>query len=249
MSFLNKKTKQSPDGMTLGQHLAEVRRRFMISIGAVVAFGFVAWFQYGRIIKFLQHPYCRVASITHEQCKFLMSNPLDGLSLHIKIAFFGGLVLALPVLFFQAWRFITPGLRKQEKRYVVPFVIASILFFLGGATMAYFSFERALEFLQQIGGSSLQAFYNPNQYFSLILLMMFVFGVTFEFPVVLVALQLAGVVTPKQLLSWWRYALIGITAAAAIFTPSGDPVSMFALVIPLTIFYFFSIAIGKIARK
>ena len=79
--------------------------------------------------------------------------------------------------------------------------------------------------------------------------MMFLFGATFEFPVILVALQLARVITPKQLLAWWRWAVISITLAAAIFTPSGDPLSMLALAIPLTAFYFLSILIGKLARR
>jgi sec-independent protein translocase protein TatC len=91
--------------------------------------------------------------------------------------------------------------------------------------------------------------YNPNQYLSLFLLMMFIFGVTFEFPVVLVALEVVGIVTPKQLLHYWRYALIGITIASAVFTPSGDPLSMMALALPLTVFYFIAIGVGKLLKK
>jgi sec-independent protein translocase protein TatC len=115
--------------------------------------------------------------------------------------------------------------------------------------VAYFSFGHAISFLESIGGKSLITEYNPNQYLTLFLLMMFVFGVTFEFPVVLVALELVGVVTPMQLLKAWRYALIAITVASAVFTPSGDPLSMMALAIPLTVFYFLAIGIGKLFRK
>ena len=79
--------------------------------------------------------------------------------------------------------------------------------------------------------------------------MMFIFGLTFEFPVILVALELANVITPQQLLKQWRYALIAIFAAAAILTPSGDPISMFGMVVPLTFFYFLAILVGKIAKK
>ena len=87
------------------------------------------------------------------------------------------------------------------------------------------------------------------QYLSLILLMMFVFGITFEFPVVLVALELAGIVTPRQLLHAWRYAIIAITITSAVITPSGDPLSMMVLAVPLTIFYFTAIAVGKLCKK
>ena len=128
-------------------------------------------------------------------------------------------------------------------------VAVSILFFASGVAVAYFSFGHAIKFLQAIGGSSLLTEYNPNQYLTLFLLMMFIFGITFEFPVVLVALQMAGIVKPQQLLHAWRYALIAITVASALITPSGDPLSMLALALPLTAFYFLAIGVGKLMRK
>ena len=115
--------------------------------------------------------------------------------------------------------------------------------------VAYFSFAHAIQFLESIGGKTLLTEYNPNQYLTLFLLMMFIFGVTFEFPVVLVALELVNIVTPKQLLHYWRYALIAITIASAVFTPSGDPLSMLALALPLTVFYFLAIGVGKLLKK
>jgi sec-independent protein translocase protein TatC len=154
-----------------------------------------------------------------------------------------------PIIFFQAWRFITPGLKDRERKYAVPFVFASLLFFLGGCAMAYFSFEHALQFLISVGGSSLEVRYNPNQYLSLIIMMMFFFGLAFEFPVVLVSMELAGAVRPVTLLKGWRWAIIAIASVSAIFTPSGDPLSMMLLMIPLIVFYFASIAVGKLAGK
>jgi len=232
--------------MTLAEHLAEARHRFLVSTIAVVLLGVGAFLIYPQILHLLQQPYCHAVP---KHCAFYVTNPLDGLTLRIKIAFFGGLLFASPVLFWQVWRFITPGFKATERRYAVPFVLFSIVFFLAGVVLAYFSFGHALSFLQSIGGRSLTSIYNPNQYLSLFLLMMFIFGVTFEFPVVLVAIELAGLVTPRQLLRSWRYALIGITVAAAVFTPSGDPLSMMALVVPLTAFYFMAIGIGKLFKK
>ncbi len=229
--------------MTLAEHLAEARHRFMVATGAILVLGVAAFIFYPQILHVLTEPYCRARP---GHCNFLVTNPLDGLTLRIKIGFFGGLLLASPIVFWQVWRFITPGLKATERRYAVPFVAASVLFFAGGVVIAFFSFGHALRFLQSIGGHTLVSYYNPNQYLSLFLLMMFIFGITFEFPVVLVALELAHLVTPRQLLKSWRYALIGITIVAAVFTPSGDPLSMFALALPLTAFYFLSIAVGKL---
>lgn len=232
--------------MTLAEHLAEARRRFLISSASVIILGVVAFLIYPQILHILQRPYC---AATPNHCQFLVTNPLDGLTLRVKIAFFGGLLFSSPVLFWQTWRFITPGLKAKERRYAIPFVAFSILFFMGGVVVAYFSFGHAISFLESIGGKSLVTFYNPNQYLTLFLLMMFIFGVTFEFPVVLVAIELAGIVTPAQLLKSWRYAVIAITVAAAVFTPSGDPLSMMALAVPLIVFYFLSIGLGKLMKR
>lgn len=232
--------------MTLAQHLAEVRHRFLVVIVAVAALGVLAFIFYPQILRFLQQPYCHASP---GRCNFLVTNPLDGLSLRIKIAIYGGSFCALPIILWQTWRFITPGLKAQERKYAIPFVLSSVAFFAIGVAIAYFSFGHAIQFLQSIGGKSLITDYNPVQYLSLILLMMFVFGVTFEFPVVLVAMELAGVVTPRQLLRAWRYAVIVITVAAAVVTPSGDPLSMMALALPLTFFYFMAIGVGRVLKR
>ena len=233
-------------GMTLAQHLAEARHRMLVAMTTVLVMGVAAFVLYSPILRVLQQPYCHA---TPHSCKFLATSPLDGLSLRVKIALFGGLLLASPVVFWQIWRFVTPGLRAAERRYAVPFVISSFVFFGAGVLVAYFSFGHAISFLQSIGGHTLVSYYNPNQYLGLFVLMMFIFGLAFEFPVVLVALELARIVRPAQLLHAWRYAVIAITVAAAVFTPSGDPLSMMALALPLTAFYFLAIAVGKLLRR
>ncbi|MFZ1062621.1 MAG: twin-arginine translocase subunit TatC [Acidimicrobiales bacterium] len=240
------KFRKAATGMTLAEHLAEARQRFMICTAAVLVLGTLAFIFYGHLLHVLQEPYCRAAP---KHCLFLATNPLDGLTLRIKIAFFGGFVLALPILLWETWRFITPGLKARERRYALPFVLSSLAFFFGGVVLAYFIFQRAISWLESIGGHTLIYEYNPNQYLSLFVLMMVIFGLTFEFPVVLVALELAGLVTPRTLLRGWRYALITITVFAAVITPSSDPFSMLALAIPLTVFYFMAIGVGKLLKK
>jgi len=241
-----RKERPSPDAMTLVQHLAELRKRLIFSVAAFVIGAAIAAAFYQGMLNILQHPYCRV---NPHQCAFYVTGPLDPLTLRIQMAAFGGLFIASPVILFQLWRFITPGLHKREKRYAVPFVIVSIVLFVSGCALAYSVFPHALSFLRHVGGPSLHQILSPNAYLSLILLMMLLFGLTFEFPVVLVGLQIAHVVRPIQLLRAWRYAIIGLTLLAAVFTPSADPLSMLVLAVPLIAFYFISIGIGKLLGR
>jgi sec-independent protein translocase protein TatC len=153
------------------------------------------------------------------------------------------------VILWQTWRFVTPGLHAKERRYVVPFVAASLVLFAAGASVALVTLPHALQFLGSVGGPTLRQIYDPNKYVSLVMALMAVFGLTFEFPVVLVALQLAGVVRPAALASWRRWAVVLIVTGAAVITPSGDPFSMLALALPLYVFYEVSILIGKLLRR
>ena len=216
MSPVTKSAKRAATGMSIGEHLGEARRRLMIALAAVLIGAVIAFIDYNQILGWMQSPLCQV---NPHSCTFLVTAQLDGLTLRIKIGFFGGLLLGSPVVFYEIWRFITPGLKAREKKYAIPFVVAAVVFFAGGCAMAYFSFEHALKFLQSIGGHELQAHYNPVSYLNLVLLMMFIFGLTFEFPVVLVSLELAGIVTPRQLMKSWRWAIIAITVVAGGFTP------------------------------
>ena len=160
-----------------------------------------------------------------------------------------GLVLAMPVLLWNLWRFVTPALEKSERRYALPFVVSGFLLFGCGAGLAYLTFERALEFLISFGGESVDPLFSPGAYLGLITYMMIAFGIGFEFPIVLIFLQLANVVTPSRLSEVRRFAIVGIVAGAAIITPSGDPVSLAALSIPMYLFYELSILIGRALRR
>ena len=259
-----RKNRPSPDSMTLGEHLGELRRRVILCVIAFVIAATIAVIAYEPILHFLLRPLCSVdATTTHHtakgassllvasngSCNLFVTSPLDGLSLRVKIALFGGLVLASPIILFQIWRFVTPGLKASERRYAIPFVVSAFVLFLLGAATAYITLPHALGWLKSVGGPNLQAIYDPIPYLGLILLMMTIFGLTFEFPVVLVSLELAHVVTPARLLRSWRWAVIIIVVVAAVFTPSSDPFSMFALAIPLTFFYFLSIGIGKLLGR
>jgi sec-independent protein translocase protein TatC len=233
--------------MTLAEHLGELRRRIVVILVAFAAAATITFVVYPHVLHFLQSPYCHVAG--RRNCQLFITDPLGGLTLRIKLAAYGGLFLASPVILWELWRFITPGLHANEKRYAIPFVAASVALFAGGAVLAYVSFPHALRFLGNVGGPSLHQIYDPNKYLSLIVALMAVFGLTFEFPVVLVSLELAGVVRPARLASWRRWAIVLIVTFAAVITPSGDPFSMLALALPLYLFYELSIVLGKLLGR
>lgn len=242
---LRRRPRPSPESMTLAEHLTELRRRLLIGVSAFAVAAIVAFLLYSHLLHFLQEPYCRI----NHNCKLYVTAPLDGLTLRVKLAAYGGLFLSSPVWLWQLWRFVTPGLHDNEKRYAVSFVSASLVLFAAGVALAYLTFPHALSFLSKVGGASLQQIYNPNSYLGLIVALMLVFGITFEFPVVLVSLQLVGVLTPARLAAWRRWAIVVIVVVAAVITPSGDPFSMLALAVPLYGFYELSIVLGRLLRR
>ena len=242
--------------MSLVDHLAELRRRVMISTVAVALGGVVGFLLYNRVLAFLQEPYCdlkREKGLAPDSfagnCNFVITDPLEGVTTRFKVSAYIGLALALPIVLWQLWRFITPGLHPKEKKYAIPFIVSSVLLFALGALIAVLTFPNALDFLISVSGDEVETLFGPAKYISLYTLIMLAFGVAFEFPVVLVFLQMAGVLTPRKLLGAWRFAVVGIFVVAAVITPSQDPYSLAGMALPMTSFYFLSIGIGKLLGK
>lgn len=233
--------------MTVVEHLTELRRRIIISAIAVSLAAIVCFIFSESIIRFFVN-YYRDATHGHRN-SLIFLGPLDAFLTRIKIATYGGIVLALPVWLFELWRFITPGLNPKEKRYAVPFIFASILLFALGGYIALLTLPKALEFLLDIGGSQLRPALTADKYLGLVSLMIIAFGVAFEFPVVLVFLLLARVLTTQQLRRWRRPAILIIVVFAAVITPSQDPYSLFAMAIPMYIFYELSIIVGRLLKR
>jgi sec-independent protein translocase protein TatC len=233
--------------MTVVEHLTELRRRIIISLIAVTMAAIVCFIFSESIIKFFVTYY---KDATHgEKTQLIFLGPLDAFITRLKVATYGGIVLALPVWLWELWRFITPGLNPNEKRYAIPFVLTSIVLFAFGAFVALLTLPKALEFLLDIGGSELTPELTADKYLSLVSLMIVAFGVAFEFPVVLVFLLLARVLTTRQLRRWRRPAILIIVIFAAVITPSQDPYSLFAMAIPMYIFYEASIIIGRVLKR
>src|SRR5947209_3383306 len=175
--------------MSLLDHLTELRRRLIISAIAIAAGATIAFIPSNPIRGFLSGPYHH---ITHGQ-KLIVTDPLEAFATRLKIAAWAGLFFASPVVLWQLWRFITPGLNPKEKRYAIPFIAASIFLFLCGGAVALLTLKPALSFLQSVGGHELSTYYRAGPYLSLVTLMIVAFGVAFEFPILLVCLELAGV--------------------------------------------------------
>ena len=232
----------SSEHMTLWEHLAELRTRlFRIAIAVAVG-ALLGWFLYPYVLAILKHPFNEV----QPGQPFIATEPLQAFGLRLKMSGYIGIAVAMPIIVWQIWRFVTPGLYPHEKKYAIPFTLSSVVLFVGGAMLAFYVLNPTLEFLTTIGGSQIEPFYTADSYVTLIVWMMLAFGVGFEFPVLLVALQMIGVITPTQLLRWWRQAIVVIVVIAAVITPSGDPISMSALAIPMVLLYALSVALGAL---
>jgi len=235
------------DAMTLTEHLGELRVRIIrsalaVTIGMVLIVAF-----YDQVLEFLKQPYvdlCTEKPPAFCDPELNTFTPTEGLSTRLRVGMYGGIIIALPVLLWQTWRFVVPALNAKEKKYAIPFVASSLVLFAAGGTLAYLTVDRALDFLISWAGEDVNQIFSVSSYVSLIGLMIFAFGIGFLLPVLLVFLQLAGVVTPRRLLKSWRYALVGIFVLAAVITPSGDPITLMMLGVPMLILYFFSVLIG-----
>jgi len=253
MAFRSRnKTQDGQKSMSLVNHLAELRMRLIRSILAVALGAAAVLAFYDPVLKFLTKPYRDLcASRPDFNCdgSLFALGPLDGLSARMRIAGYGGLILALPVLLWQLWRFIVPALSKKEKRYTVPFIVSSVVLFSLGCSIAYWTLSKALQFLISWSGTEVNQAFQITKYISLVTLMILAFGVGFLSPLLLVFLQLVGVLTPRTLLSQWRYAIVAIFFLAAVITPSGDPITLMALGFPLTVLYFVAIFVGFVAIR
>jgi sec-independent protein translocase protein TatC len=251
--------------MSLTEHLAELRMRIIraglsVFLGALLVFAF-----YNTVLGWLLEPYERLCAgrvesgdltycgssydVSSGEVKLFSTDPIEGLSTRLKIGFYGGIILALPVVLWQIWRFVVPALHKSEKKYAVGFVLSSTVLFLIGGLIAFSTLEKSLEFLIGWAGDDVDPLFQVQSYIRLVTLMVVAFGVGFTIPVLLVFLQLIGVLTPQTLLKGWRYAIVGTFLVAAAITPSGDPISLLALSVPMIVLYFVAILVGWVSQR
>ncbi len=222
-----------PTRQPLMAHLEELRARVFkvgiaIVVGSIVAFVFRNW-----IFDVLVEPYERVAT----QRDLAFFKPTEAFSLFMRISFFGGFLLASPVVIYQLWAFISPALTKRERRFVIPLVAVLVLLFLGGIAFGYWSLQRGLGFLLDFGSDRLDPTIGGGFYLTFALRFLLVFGIAFEFPVFLFAAAAVGVVGWRQLARGRRWAVLLIVTIGAVVTPSGDPLTLLLLSGPLYVLY------------
>ncbi|MDQ1491249.1 MAG: sec-independent protein translocase protein TatC [Actinomycetota bacterium] len=230
--------------MSVADHLRELRDRIIWSLGAVAIGAIICFIFFEPIIHLMVQPY---RDATGKGLVF--TQPLEAFMTRIKVAAYGGFVVASPVVFFHLWRFVTPGLNPKEKRYAIPFVASSVILFVGGSFVAIITFPKALNFLLGVGGKDIDPLLTAGSYLTLVFLMILAFGISFEFPIVMMFLLLARIITTRQLRSIRKFAFLGIVVFAAVVTPSQDPISLFAMAIPMYLLYEVSILIGRILKR
>ncbi|HVM05200.1 MAG TPA: twin-arginine translocase subunit TatC [Acidimicrobiales bacterium] len=231
--------------MPVVAHLTELRNRLIVSVAALAVGAVVGFALYDPILRWLLGPYVTVTGTS----TLFITDPLEGFSTRLKVSGYTGVVLAMPVVLWQLWRFVTPGLHRRERRLAVPFVSSAVGLFVLGAGLAFWTLPKALEFLVEIGGENLETIFSPGKYLGLVTFMMLAFGLAFEFPVVLLFLQLARILPSRRLRDWRRPVAVGIFVFVAIVTPSQDPYSLFALAVPMYAFYELSIVAGRLLKR
>jgi sec-independent protein translocase protein TatC len=188
----------------------------------------------------LTRPYCELPAdhrLLAGQCTLIVTGVMDAFRLTLKLSLYAGILLAAPIWLYQLWRFITPGLRRQERRYAYWFVGVSLMLFAAGGTFAWATLTRGLQFLLGFATSGVAPLLSFDSYLSFVTAMVLVFGVSFEFPLLIVMLNIAGVLSAARLRRSSRFIIFGIVVFAAGATPSQDPFTMLALAAPLALLY------------
>ncbi len=236
--------------MTLVEHIAELRTRIVRVAIALGVCAVIAWFLYQPILDFLLEPLRSTAPNDDLRASLITTTPLQPFEVRIKITTYTAIALAMPVILWQIWRFIAPGLYENERKYGLLFISTGTLLFALGAGLAFWTMPKALQFLQTIGGDgNFTQFYTPNSYLKLIVYMMVAFGIGFQFPLIVTTLNTMGVVGTDQLRRTRRYVIVVVAIFVAVATPSGDPISMLALTIPMCLLYEVSIVIGRVRDR
>jgi sec-independent protein translocase protein TatC len=240
--------------MPLLDHLIELRTRLMWSVVAFMVAFAVSYHFAGHIYNFLAQPLVSAMEARGEQAHMIYTALFEAFLTQIKVALFTAAFVSFPIVAIQIWLFVAPGLYRSEKRVVLPFLVATPVLFLAGAALAYYVvFPMAWKFFlsfQSIGGAgslqvTLQA--KVSEYLSLVMKLVFAFGVAFELPVVLTLLAKVGIIDSADLKRFRRFAYVGMFGLAALITPP-DAISMVSLALPLIVLYEISVISARMVE-
>ena len=240
--------KQQPDQMPFLDHLEELRFRLFWIVGAlllgvVVSFWAVLKF---KLILLLQQPILPYLGGD----RLVVTNPGDGFGVLISTSLIFGVILALPVVVYHVWAFLSPGLYSHEKRLMVPVLLGATLLFLGGVSLSWFVvLPLTLRFLMEVTADAFQPMITAAGYFSFAITMSLAFGLVFELPIVIVALTALGLVTPQMLVRVRRFAVVGCLLVSAFVTPGSDILSLCAMAVPLYFLYELSLVLSFLVHR
>jgi len=226
-------------GMSLMEHLDELRKRIVHSALYLVAGFAVAWIFKDRLLNFLQAPLLKIGK------SLVFTHPMDALNLYLQVALLGGAILASPFILFQVWLFIAPGLYQKERRFVVPFMVATVGLFMTGASFGYFYvLPGAIKILIIEMGHNFTPMITIEDYSSFFLSIILGLGISFEMPILIFFLAMFGIVSPKFLWKNIRYAILAVFIVAAVICPSPDPWTMCIYAIPMLALYLIGIGVA-----
>lgn len=234
--------------MPLTEHLEELRWRLIRALLATALGATACYWVAEELFQILIHP---LTANTNTSVELIGTGVTEAFFTKLKVSVIGGIFLASPVIFYQLWRFIAPGLYESERRYVVPFVIFATLFFIAGAGFCYelvFPVSYAF-FLEQYKTIGIQPSLRISEYLSFSSRMLLAFGITFELPVVTFFLARIGAITHHTMIGYLRYAILGIFVVAAVLTPGPDIASQLLLAAPLFVLYILSIAVAYVFAR
>ncbi|MDQ3405784.1 MAG: twin-arginine translocase subunit TatC [Actinomycetota bacterium] len=246
--------------MTLKDHLYELRKRLGLAVLIILAggvFGFIWFFsRLGPIPplgEILLQPYCalptNVRFAPNGTCQLFQTQPFEAFMVQFKVGIAAGMVVTSPVWLYQVWAFITPGLYAKERKFAFIFVIFASLLFAAGAVLAFVVIPQGLEVLVSFGGPVFITALNASDYISFVLVMLLIFGVSFELPLLVIMLNQVGVLRYDNLKKWRRGMVFGLFIFAAIATPGTDPLSMVVLAVAMTLLLELAIQVSRISDR
>ncbi|TDE58479.1 twin-arginine translocase subunit TatC [Nonomuraea mesophila] len=225
--------------MPLMEHLRELRNRLLIAFAAVVVGLIIGWIVFDPVWAVLKDPYCSTAQsrqLTGE-CSLTYNGIFSSFFLTLKVSLMVGLVLSSPAWLYQIWAFVTPALYRTEKRYTVLFLALAIPLFALGAGLSYFIMDTALGFLLSFSVDGSVATISIDEYLDYVLIMLLIFGVSFELPLLLVFLNIIGVLSHAAVAKHRRLVIFLMFVFGAVVTPGGDPITMMALAAPMILLF------------
>ena len=231
--------------MPLTEHLRELRSR-LVKSGIAIALGMVVgWIYYSQLFEWLSDPFMGAvdqAEAEGREVTLALTGVADPFVLQMQIAALAGVVLSAPVWLYRLWRFVTPGLHRNERRWAIGFVAVAFPLFLGGVALAYAVLPLGLQVLLGFTPENVENIVSVDRYLSFFIRTVLVFGVGFLVPLLLVLLNFAGVLSGRRLVSWWRWIIIGVILFAAVATPTGDPINLLLLAGPILLLV--AVAVG-----